>query len=397
MLKHEPRPNSGTLEHVVFVIHSSRTVGVERSTVALVRAARAQQARVTVILPKPGPILGLLQGIDGVEIRYLRAQWWMGFEHHGWRGAVKLVQTFIQSFRWWPVIARLRPTTVYVMSTVIPAPMLATRLARVPLVVFLSESIRTNPGYRSVLPKSLIIKCVRSWASVTVARSNFAAEQYGGASLIEASDIGDPHDDSADRPDRSGHLRKLVMLGTLSTEKGQLDAVHAIGLARDEGVALTFDLYGDADPGELSELNALIESQGLAGLVRHRGVTTTPLAILRSADLSLVCSRNEAYGRVTVESLSVGTPVLGYRAGGTAEILAEGGGLAVDPSIAALADALMSLSADSSLFQRLVRDAGERQRSKRGFGDADATIRHVRDAIAHMRAPAMAGDDQASG
>lgn len=391
MLKNERRqPNSQAIEHIVFVCHSAQTAGVERSTVATVRAARRQQARVTVFLPETGPILELLRGIDGVDVQYLKAQLWMGFEyrgwrgsHRGWQGSLKVVQSLIHTLRWWPAIARLRPTAVYVMSTVIPAPMLAAKLARVPLVVFLSESIRTNPGLKSVLQKSLIIKCVTRWASVTVARSNFAAEQYGGASLIEAPDIRDPQDDCADRPDRSVHLRKLVMLGGLSTEKGQFDAVRAVSAARNAGALLTLDFYGPADPRELAKLNSLIESENLVGLVRHCGATSAPLGILRSADLSLVCSRNEAYGRVTVESLSVGTPVLGYRAGHTAEIIAEGGGLAVEPTVAALAGALISLSADNNRFQRLVRSAGERQRNKRGFGDADVTIRKVRDAIAH--------------
>ncbi|TQR85368.1 glycosyltransferase [Mycobacterium hodleri] len=376
-----PERNRDGVEHLVFVCHSSQTAGVERSTVALVRAAKRQKARVTVVLPKPGPILDLLNAIDGVEIQYAKAQWWMGREHQGWRGLAKIAHCLIQSFLWWPIIARIHPTAVCVMSTVIPAPMLGARLAGVPVVAFLSESIQTNPNLGSVLPKSIIIKYVTGLASVTVARSHFAAGQYGGASLIEPPDIGDPKDVPAGKPDRGGQLQRLVMLGHLSSEKGQADAVRAVGVARDQGVSLTLEFYGEASPHELTKLNTLIEAQRLTATVRHRGVTSAPLSVLRSADLSLVCSRNEAYGRVTAESLSVGTPVIGYRAGGTAEILAGGGGIAVEPSVAALADALVSVARDGDLFCRIARAAEERQQSKNGFGDADKTIRHVMAAL----------------
>ena len=115
----------------------------------------------------------------------------------------------------------------------------------------------------------------------------------------------------------------------------------------------------------------------------------TPLEVLRSADLSLVCSRNEAYGRVTVESLSVGTPVLGYRAGGTVEILAAGGGMVVEPSVVELASALVCLGTDRELLQTLVRAAGDRQRNKQGFGDAGTTIRNVRAVVAQATRPAV--------
>ncbi len=372
-------------EHLVFIFHSSGVVGVERSTVALIRAAKRQHARVTVVLPRPGPILEILNEIDGIEVSYLRAQWWMGWDHAGWRGLIKLLQAALQIALWWPAITRLRPTAVYVMSTVIPTPMLAARLARVPLVVFLSESILRNPGLNSVLPKSWLIKFIKATADVTVARSNFAAEQYGGANLIEAPDVSQPDAAPIDFIHKPDQLCKIVMLGSLSTEKGQPDAVRAVSAARSKGVQIKLDLYGEADPEELATLNSLIKSLGADDYIRHRGVSMDPLGVFRTADLSLVCSRNEAYGRVTVESLSVGTPVLGYRAGGTAEILEDGGGVVVDLSIDALTEALVVLGTDHHKYQELVSAAAARQRTRRGFGDADRTIRNVRHALGQER------------
>jgi glycosyltransferase involved in cell wall biosynthesis len=175
------------------------------------------------------------------------------------------------------------------------------------------------------------------------------------------------------------------MLGTLSIEKGQADAISAVGGARAAGIPLCLDLYGDAEPGELEALEHRIASTGLSGAVRYRGVTTTPLEVLRSADMSLVCSGNEAYGRVTVESLSVGTPVLGYRTGGTAEILADGGGWVVDPSVSAMTQAMIELATNETRFEELQREANDRRDSRTGFGDAEATVRHVDAVVGHAK------------
>jgi len=41
------------------------------------------------------------------------------------------------------------------------------------------------------------------------------------------------------------------------------------------------------------------------------------------ADAVLMCSRDEGMGRVTVEAMSYGKPVLGYRGGATPELLTD--------------------------------------------------------------------------
>ena len=38
----------------------------------------------------------------------------------------------------------------------------------------------------------------------------------------------------------------------------------------------------------------------------------------------LMCSKSEGFGRVTVEAMSRGIPVIGYRGGGTVELVKEG-------------------------------------------------------------------------
>jgi glycosyltransferase involved in cell wall biosynthesis len=45
---------------------------------------------------------------------------------------------------------------------------------------------------------------------------------------------------------------------------------------------------------------------------------------MRRADVVLMCSRSEAFGRVTIEGMLAGKPVIGSRSGATPELIQDG-------------------------------------------------------------------------
>lgn len=372
--------------HMVFACHSALTAGAERSIAALVGAAVGRGHRATVVLPRSGPIeVVLRRTAPGAGIVYCRAQWWMGIDHRGVPGMLRLVQASVHTVGWLRLIRRLRPDLVIVGSTVAPAPMFASRLAMCRSAILVSESIRTNPTLSSVLPKNLIVAFIRRWATISIAVSEYVAAQFGSVVAIEPPDVSDqarPGFDAVDDgpPFRIDGLR-TVMLGTLSEEKGQEEAVRAIGLLP-ELPQVTLDLYGDADGRSLERLRSLVNELGLDSRVRHRGTTDDPIRVLRSADVSIVCSRNEAYGRVTAESLMAGTPVIAYDLGGTSEILRSGGGVLVPPRPEEVAGALARFATDGSSYARAKEEAVEASRDRSRFGDASRTLTAIESLLA---------------
>lgn len=349
---------------------------------ALIVAAVQNGDQVVVLVPTKGPITELIQdAAPAAAILVAKFQWWMGSDHTGIAGTMKLVHAWVQVPRVAMIIRRVNPDVVYLMSTVLPGPLLARAFVRSPLVVFQSESIRDNPTLRSAIPKAVVARLVNRLADVTVGVSDYAAQQYGGADLIEAPDVqpspGSQLTATTGVPEsrRATPARlRAVMLGSLSTEKGQYDAVRAVALARERGADVSLDLYGNVDRMAMAELLTLVSTLRLEREVRHHGTTAEPLEALRAGDLSLVCSRNEAYGRVTAESLLVGTPVIAYALGGTVEILQDGGGVGVSPSPQAMAEELVRVALVPGVLDDLQDAATARSRSGRGFGDAGRTL-----------------------
>jgi glycosyltransferase involved in cell wall biosynthesis len=84
------------------------------------------------------------------------------------------------------------------------------------------------------------------------------------------------------------------------------------------------------------------------------------LEAMDAASFLVLPSRSEGMGRVIVESLTRGRPVVGARVGGIPELVRDGeNGLLVQPGdTAALADAIVRLCLDRPLLERL--EAGTR-------------------------------------
>ena len=82
-----------------------------------------------------------------------------------------------------------------------------------------------------------------------------------------------------------------------------------------------------------------------------------PAEVARALDdssLLLLPSRSEGMGRVVIEALCRGRPILGARVGGIRDLVRDGeNGVLVEPEPAALADALVRLLGDRAELERL--------------------------------------------
>jgi glycosyltransferase involved in cell wall biosynthesis len=178
----------------------------------------------------------------------------------------------------------------------------------------------------------------------------------------------------------------LGVVGRVVGWKGQHVVLDA--LSRLPGVvALVVGDEGE-DPTYAAELRRRARELGVADRVRFLGFRADVPRLMRSVELVVHAAvAPEPFGRVIVEGMLAGRPVVAARAGGVLEIIEDGvSGVLVPPGDAgALAVAIAALLADPERASRIA-DTGRRRASER-FG-ADRVLREIARHVEAVRRPA---------
>jgi len=157
---------------------------------------------------------------------------------------------------------------------------------------------------------------------------------------------------------RTGRFR-CVLVGALIEGKGQEEAIRAFARLKEHGVAAELLIVGAGESRYRRDLEEL--AKGLEQEVFFIGHVKNALAVMRNSDAVLVCSRSEAFGRVTIEGMFSKRPVIGARSGATAELIQDrvtGLFYALGDSID-LANKITSVYEDRRMGERLGRTAQE--------------------------------------
>ena len=126
------------------------------------------------------------------------------------------------------------------------------------------------------------------------------------------------------------------------------------------------DLFGD-HPTYVGELRRLAAVLHLGGAVHFLGYRTDVQTLMADADLLVIPSKAEPFGRVALEAMAVGRPVVGRRFGGLPEVVEDGvtGRLTAGLSPEELADAISALLAEPGV--RAEMGAAGRRRVRERF------------------------------
>ncbi len=184
---------------------------------------------------------------------------------------------------------------------------------------------------------------------------------------------------------RNDHLMGFV--GRLHPEKGIEVMLAALALVRARRPEVRLWLIGAPMPGEEPYQGTLLDQArrlGVVEAVRFWGWRRDAVELMGCFDLCVVPSLNEPFGRVTVEAMLMGVPVVATAAGGTLEIIQDGReGLLVKPGdAAALACGCLTLIGDPILAERLARHAKETARTRFGKAQYVNGVLAVYDALA---------------
>lgn len=125
-------------------------------------------------------------------------------------------------------------------------------------------------------------------------------------------------------PSRGTEVYRFVIAGAVINNKGHHVLVDALSqLPKELKDRVIVDVIGDCSNKYGVGLRQMIEELDLSDSIRFLGYMDNPSQILNEYDCGVMCSRCEAFGRVTIEYLMAGLCVVASKAGANPEIIQD--------------------------------------------------------------------------
>lgn len=372
--------------NVLYVAHQGDLGGATSPIVEAIDALAPHGFSAQVLLPDAG---SLAKALDARGVAWHLAPvvpWASTRGRRRWRNIVANLRASAEMRR---AVAACRPDIVVTNSTTVGVAARAAAELGIPHVWWLHEFGKEDHNLHFDLGDRWTGRLLDRLCAAAIAPSDALARHFAGRirpDKIFKVDYDVPAAPAADVPDFEPRTAfHMALAGSLNPQKGQADAIAATGRLVAEGRDVRLHLFGTGGRGYTAKLRALAARAGAAGHVLFHGHVDRLGTRLAKAHVSLMTSRCEGLGRVTIEAMRAALPVIGTASGGTPELVQDGEtGLLYPPGDdAALARAIGRLIDEPGLAARLGATARDRIATRYGAaGFADGMERVLRAARA---------------
>ena len=329
---------------LVFFTHYSSLYGANKSLVNLLEGLDREKLEIIIVMPQEGDLCLALEKLGFPYIIH-DFKWWV--YKHKKKSLLKfrdLKYRLNQLKDFWKdrmynksQISSLKsklngkfPDLVYSNSSVIDFGYLFAQAYNVPHIWHLRE-IQEHYRFSWKRNKSRVNNSFNK-SNVIVAISNYVRKNY--EEKIGLKDIKVIYDGVLDSKgvfdlDQLLSNKKppenlsivFGIIGLIHPNKGQEEAIRAFAQVHKRYKRTKLIIVGQGDTKNLVQLT---KDLNLENHVKFMGHMKDPFSAFSKIDVTLMCSRMEGLGRVTIESMAAGIPIIGYKEGGTRELIKEG-------------------------------------------------------------------------
>jgi len=315
------------------VIHDSNKYGASRSFIELISGLQDKHVDCYVIMPSDGPITKELDNL-GVSYYFVPFKMWLSNVPITWKRLVRSIYNLLISLRIAYLAWSVNADLIYTNTVMTPVGAIAAKMIGKPHIWQIREFAQEDFNLTFDLGLKVSHKLI-GWLSYRIVLvSNALRDKYDKHIFSEKLivvynpvDIGGISSQTETLDNLSKRTNRdplLIIVGFVHPAKGQLDAVLALAELIKQNYMVNLVIVGDGDAKYISSLIRVIREYGIDKHVEFTGYVDNPLFLIQSADIILVCSKSEAFGRVTVEGMISGKPIIGSRSGATPELIIEG-------------------------------------------------------------------------
>ncbi len=319
---------------ICFVSHSGDIGGAELSLLYLLKTLnKYPSTKALVVLPSKG---GLTTKLDEAKISYIIQpyKWWTvrrgekinsvktTFRHH-LDDALKLGAN----------INKFKPDLIVTNTSVLCVGALVANSLNIPHIWYVRELGEKDHGFIFEYGLAFTSKFINAFSSKVIFNSRATEKEFDryvskDKSIVIYNSIDTdnmlPKEHSKFDFNFSKSF-KLLIAGTISKKKGQLDAIRATTLLLAEKMNIELLILGRCTDKKLTDkINSLINTGDRKTYIQMKDFVDNPYPLFRKCNAVLVCSKSEAFGRTILEGMLLKKPVIATNSGGVPEIIKNG-------------------------------------------------------------------------
>lgn len=312
---------------ILFVSHYSFLYGSNRSLDSLIDYFKDNGDNVEVLLPSKGAFYKHLKG-KGIRVRAIRffyevlyVKWNKKYLSLPLLWLYNLIVAPYLIF----TIKKISPDIVYSNSSVDAYSIFFAKLLGLKHVYHVREFLREDFGSHFIFGKAAKRRLIL-WSNKIIFVSNAVAKAVIGYIPRNGRVIynGLPLPKIIKPIKRFRDDLRLGVVGNIDISKQQHLAIEYMKDIVKIYPKITLHIIGDKECPYKKYIEKLVRDYHLSENVIFEGFVNDVDDIYRRCDVLLMCSRSEAFGRVTIEAMMRNVPVIGYDSGGTSELIKDG-------------------------------------------------------------------------
>lgn len=309
--------------NILYVSHDVQLNGAPKSLLELVTRICDKGVHPIVIVPCKGNLKGELdkRGIDTRIIEYRQCVYEENYNLIDyWSVNLKAVISIMK------LIREENINIVHSNSLAVNVGAIAANILHIPHVWHFREYLQEDFAYKVICPFLMkwLVKKSRCCIAISEGIKRKYSDKYGGNIVklyngMESSLYFNPIQPNIGKYKE----KKLLIAGTIQEGKGQWDAIRAAEELIGRGVDVHLCIVGNGSPEYVNRLKKYVKKRDLSKFIEFKPFTNNLQELRMQSDLILVCSRMEAFGRVTAEAMMSGKIVIGSNSGGTLELIGK--------------------------------------------------------------------------
>jgi len=350
---------------ILFITHYSSLYGANRSLLLLLKGLQGKNIGLMVFAPEDGP---LFKELDKLKIPYKKIKYlpWMGVRNKIF--FLKSPLRFLVNMLVLPLLlinaVKFKPSFIYTNSSTTPVGIYLSLILHLPHIWHVRELGKLDYDldydfgkkyFYFFMHKSDAIICISQFVKTSVFKGDWKNVSVINNAVYSNNEV---EKINTNKPVKKDDTVNFLMMSLIHPSKGIHDAIKAIKKVKADNSNVKLIICGGVEDEQYKkQLDELVVKLKLSENVSFTGFIENPVEMYKMADAVLVCSRNEAWGRVAAEAMIFEKPVIGFKRGGTTEIITRNVNGLLYTNIDELVSCMKTVIHNNKLVNELVINA----------------------------------------